>query len=287
MRTTRREKLASLGFLLPSLLGLLVFFIAPFAQIIRYALVNNPVANEFVGIENFTTLLHNHAFKLAARNTLRFSFVALPLSVILSLLLATALETKIPGKSRFRTFFLSPMLVPIASIVLVWRVVFDYNGSINSLLQLFGGAPIDWLKSGYSLFVIVLLFLWKTLGYNMILFTAALANVPKSLLEAAAVDGVSPARRFFTIKLRSISPAIFSVTILSLISSFKVFREVYLLTGNYPYDLYMIQHFMNNTFRSLDYQKLSAAALVMAAVIAVIIGAMFIIESRFGRDMEQ
>ena len=135
--------------------------------------------------------------------------------------------------------------------------------------------------------MVLLLFLWKNLGYNMILFMSGLANIPKELLEVASVEGASPFYKFFNIKLRYLSPTVLFVTILSLINSFKVFREVYLLTGDYPYEsLYMLQHFMNNTFRALDYQKLSAAAVVMALVMVVIIALLFWIEDAFGKDVE-
>jgi multiple sugar transport system permease protein len=122
----------------------------------------------------------------------------------------------------------------------------------------------------------------------MILFMAALGNIPREQIEAAAVDGAGPVRRFFAIKLRYLSPSILFVTILSLINSFKIFREVYLLAGNYPYDrLYLLQHYMNNIFGALDYQRLSAAAVIMALVMVVIIGGLFIAEDRFGKDVEQ
>lgn len=121
----------------------------------------------------------------------------------------------------------------------------------------------------------------------MILFMAALNNIPKELMEVADAEGASPAYKFFSLKLRYLSPTILFVTILSLISSFKVFREVYLLTGDYPYEgLYMLQHFMNNTFRSLDYQKLSSAAVLMAIVMVIIIAILFVMEGRFGKDVE-
>ena len=165
--------------------------------------------------------------------------------------LALLLEARIPLKSQFRTFFLSPMMVPVASIILIWQVLFHYNGVINEFLQVFGADKIDWLKSDYCMVVIVVLFLWKNLGYNMILFMAALSNIPRELLEVAEVEGASAAYQFFHIKLRYLSPTVLFVTILSIINSFKVFREIYLLTGDYPYDgLYMLQHFMNNMFNS-------------------------------------
>ena len=180
------------------------------------------------------------------------------------------------------------MMVPVASVVLIWQVIFHYNGALNSLLSLFGADPIDWLKSSYSQLVIVLLFLWKNLGYDMILFMAALSGIPKEQLEAAEVDGAGPWKRFWKIKLRYISPSLLFVTILSLINSFKIFREVYLLTGKYPFEsLYMLQHFMNNTFLNIDYQKLSAAAIIMFTVMLIIIGVLFLIEAKFGKDVEQ
>ena len=178
-------------------------------------------------------------------------------------------------------------MVPIASIILVWQVLFHYNGTVNAFLERFGIDKIDFFKSDYCLIIIVLLFLWKNIGYNMILFMAALNNIPKELLEVAEVEGASKAYQFFHIKLRYLSPTVLFVTILSIINSFKVFREIYLLTGNYPYDsLYMLQHFMNNMFRQLDYQKLSAAAVLLAIVIVILIAILFAVENFFGKDVE-
>ena len=286
-KNRRRDFLTSLCFLLPSLLGVGVFFILPFGVVVYYSMIDGVSSKNFVFLENFVRLFDNSAFKMAARNTLKFSAMAVPLAVILAVVLALMLECRIPGKSQFRTFFLSPMMVPVASVVLIWQVLFNYNGTVNEFLMLFGAERIDWLQSEHSMVVVLLLFLWKNLGYNMILFMAGLANIPKELLEVANVEGASPAYKFFNIKLRYLSPTVLFVTILSLINSFKVFREVYLLTGDYPYEsLYMLQHFMNNTFRSLDYQKLSAAAVVMALVMVVLIALLFWIEDAFGKDVE-
>ena len=275
-------------FLAPSILGVAVFFVLPFITVVQYSLVDNPISNTYVGFENYKNLLKNPAFLMAAKNTLTFSVAAVTLAVLLSLGLALMLEAKIPAKSRLRTFFLSPLVVPTASVILIWQVVFSYNGSFNSIVELFGGQPIDWLKSEYSQIVILLMFLWKNLGYNMILFMAALSNIPRAQLEAAEVDGAGAVRRFFVIKLRYISPSLFFVILLSLINSFKIFREVYLLTGGYPFEsIYFLQHFMNNTFKSLDYQKLSAAAIIMSVVILVVILVIFLLEDRLGKDVEE
>ena len=286
-RRTRRLKMSSGAFIAPSFLGVMTFFILPFLVVIFYSLVDNPISANFVFLDNFKSILGNTSFKTAVRNTFTFAAVAVPLAVVLSLLLAIVLEAKLPFRSQFRTFFLSPMMVPVASIVLIWQVLFHYNGAVNEVLLKLGGSRIDWMKADYGLIVVVILFLWKNLGYNMILFMAALASIPKDILEVARLESATPLQTFFHIKVRYLSSSLLFVTIMSLINSFKIFREVYLLTGDYPYDsIYTLQHFMNNKFRSLDYQTLSAAAILMSLVMIVIIGILFIAENYFGKDVE-
>lgn len=283
----RKLKVGSGLYIAPSFLGVLMFFIIPFIVVIYYSLIDNPISGEFVFLDNYKNVASNYSFRTAVFNTLRFSAVAVPLAVVLSLMLAIVLESKLPFRSQFRTFFLSPMMVPVASVVLIWQVLFHYNGAVNDFLAIFGVAKIDWLKSQYSHVVIVILFLWKNLGYNMILFMAALASIPKDILEVARLESATPLQTFFYIKLRYLSSTILFVTIMSLINSFKVFREIYQLTGNHPFDtLYMLQHYMNNMFGSLDYQKLSSAAIMMSIVMVIIIGILFLVENRFGKDVE-
>ena len=188
-------------FLGPSLFGVLLFFVLPFGVVVYYSVIAGTLNHDFVFLDNFINILNNSAFLTAAKNTATFSAVAVPLAVVLSLCLALMLECRIPLKSQFRTFFLSPIMVPIASIILIWQVLFHYNGIANEFLAVFGVDKIDWLNSDYCQIVIVLLFLWKNLGYNMILFMAALANSPKELLEVADVEGASAAYKFFNIKL--------------------------------------------------------------------------------------
>ena len=283
----RGERVFSNICVMPSLIGVMIFFFIPFCIVIYYSLINNPVLKDFVGLQNYTKLFHNVAFTKAVKNTAFFSIVSVPLSVVLSLGLAMLLERKIPGKSIFRTFFLSPLMVPTASVVLVWQVLFHNHGTINQIIEHFGGNSIDWIKSPYGQVVIICMFLWKNLGYNMILFMSALCAIPRDIIEVADLEGASSWYKFVHIKLRYLSPTILFVFILSMINSFKIFREVYLLTGNYPQDkLYMLQHFMNNTFASLDYQKLSAAAVLFAAVMIVIIAVLLISENIFGKDAE-
>jgi len=288
------DKLYSGSFLAPSLIGVMIFFIIPFFVVIFYAFIDSPVGQNFVFFQNFQRVLGNFAFQTAARNTAMFSIVAVPLAVILALLLAVLLEQKIPLKSQLRTFFLSPMMVPVASIVLIWQVLFHRNGAVNEILLSISSAtgwfsfdPIDWFSSAHAQLPIVVLFLWRNLGYNMILFMAALNNIPRDLLEVASLEGGSGFFIFRTIKLRFLSPTILFVTILSVINSFKVFREVFLLAGSHPYgSLYTLQHYMNNMFHNLDYQSLAAAAIIMALVMIAIIGLIFIVENWYGKDVE-
>ncbi len=263
----KRVKRSSGLFIAPSFLGVMTFFVIPFMVIIYYAMVDNPISREFVFLDNFKNIIGNAAFRTAVSNTVKFAAMSVPLAVVLSLLLAILLESKIPFKSQFRTFFLTPMMVPVASVVLIWQVLFHYNGVANDMLTI--------------------LFLWKNLGYNMILFMAALSSIPKDILEVARMESASALQTFFHIKIRYLSSTILFVTIMSLINSFKVFREIYLLTGDYPVDsIYMLQTFMNNTFQRLDYQKLSSAAVLMSIAMVIIIGLLFIVENYFGKDVE-
>jgi len=293
------ETLYSGAFLAPSFIGVMVFFIGPFFIVGYYAFIDSPVGHNFVFFQNFERVLTNLSFQNATRHTVMFSALAVPLAVVLGLGLAILLEQKIPLKSQLRTFFLSPMMVPVASIVLIWQVLFHQNGAINDTLsniaastgwfsyERAAGQWIDWFYSRWAQLPIVVLFLWRNLGYNMILFMAALNNIPRDLLEVADIEGASPFYVFRKIKLRFLSPTILFVTILSVINSFKVFREVYLLTGSHPYGrLYLLQHFMNNMFESLDFQRLAAAALLMALAVGIIIGTLFVIEHWYGKDIE-
>lgn len=282
------EGLKAWSWLLPSIIGVAVFFVIPFCVVMYYSILDNPIFANIVWFDNFAKLMENTAFLRAVRNTAIFTALAVPLSVILSLWLALILNREIPGKSWLRTSLLCPMMVPIASVVLVWQVIFHYHGTLNQVIGIFGMEPVDWLKTNWAYLVLTVMFLWKTLGYNMILFMSGIAGIPQDILEVAQLEGAGSWYVFLHIKLRYLSPTILFVTILSIISSFKMFREVYLLTGDYPYEsIYLMQHFMNNTFNSLDYQKLSSAAVLLALAMIVLVGALFLIERAYGKDVEE
>ena len=220
-------------FVTPSLLGVAVFFVVPFVVVIRYAVTTRPVNGEFAGLENFRALLHNYAFQLAAKNTAILCLTAVPLRWPVPGPGPVA-EREIPLRSHLRTAFLSPLMVPVASVVLLWQVLFHQNGVINAFLTGWGLDPVDFFHSDWSRGMVLLLYLWKNLGYNMVLFTAGLAAVPKDLLDMAELEGASSLRKFFSIQLHYLGPTILFVTVLSFISAMKIFREVYLLTGATP-----------------------------------------------------
>ena len=167
VRPARRKRNAALHerrvtrlFLLPSLIGVAVFFVAPFGVVVYYSLIDNPISGEFAGLSNYVSLLKNIVFQRAARNTAVFSGIAVPLAVVLPLLFAILLMQKLPMKSVFRTVLISPLMVPIASIVLIWEVLFHNNGVVNEWITALGGTAVDWFKSDYSQVTIVLLYLW-------------------------------------------------------------------------------------------------------------------------------
>ena len=276
------------GWLMPSLLGVLLFFLLPFGIVIFYSLIDSVVTKKFVGLKNFTELLGNEAFLLAVKNTLLFTLTAIPLSMLLALLLALLLERAVPAKSILRTFFLTPMMVPAASVVVVWQALFHDKGFVNSVLETLHLESVPWLSSGYGMTVLVLIFVWKTMGYNMVLMMAGLSGIPVDYLEMAKQEGASAWWQFLHIKLRYLFPTLFFILLYDIICSFKVFREVYLLTGDYPCEeLYLLQHFMNNTFESANYQKLSAAAFLLALVMLITVGILFFIEQKKGKELEE
>ncbi len=292
-RLHRKRKMLDWGvftaYLFPSLAGVLLFFFLPLLMLLKTSFQKSSTNTDFVGFDNYARVLTNKAFKDASINTLKFAVVAVPLAIVLALLVALLLNSGMPGKSIFRSILLNPMMVPVASIVLIWQVFFSYNGVVNGwLASLFHIDKIDWLKSSYAQVVILVMFIWKNLGYNMVLFLAALNNIPAEVIESAKMDGAGPVKRFFSIKMHYLSSTIFFVGIMSLINSFKIFREVYLLTGDYPFDtLYMLQHYMNNAFRHLDYSKLSSGAIIMCIVMIIIVGFLFFAEAKFGGDIEE
>lgn len=271
MRRRAWERRTALLFLAPSLAGVLVFVLIPFGDAVRRSFCE-PMSGDFVGLVNYEAVLRNEAFQLAVGNTFRFVLLCIPLLVVFSLFIALMLRASRARTSLLKTTFLIPMAIPVASVVLVWQVLFHENGILSGLVELLGGQRIDWMSTDWAFYVLVLSYLWRNAGYDMILWQAGLSEISPSLYEAAEVDGAGGLRIFRHITLPALLPTLFTITVLSLLNSFKVFREAYLIAGDYPHEsIYMLQHLFNNWFTSLDVQKLCAAAVLVALFIFALI----------------
>lgn len=253
-------------FLLPNLLGVAVFALVPMLEVLVGAF-RSAIGGKWVGLQNFRTVVENRAFRLAAWNTGRFMVVCIPLLLCLSLLLALGLR-RVWGGRQLRGAFLLPMAVPAASVVLVWKLLFHQNGLLNAFAQGFHLQTVNWMGSGASFWMLVISYLWKNLGYTVVLWTAALGAVPDSIYEAARVDGANDMQSFFYMTLPNLKGYAYSIGVLSLLNSFKVFREAWLVAGDYPQErMYLVQHLYNNWFRDLDYDKIAAASVLVSVVV--------------------
>ncbi|MFF2912814.1 carbohydrate ABC transporter permease [Paenibacillus sp. NPDC057934] len=284
-RLARRELLAAVGFLAPSLCGFSLFYLIPFGQSVMNSFQDR-IGGSFT-LSNYKELFFSTSFQKAMTNTFWFTTISVPILVVVSLLLALLLNQRVLIRNWIRTAYVLPLVVPVASIVLVWQILFDWNGTLNAVLQHFGYSRHDWMKSDWAGFVIVLVYVWKNIGYNVILFLAGLQNIPDQYYEIANLEGAGPIRRLFGITLTYLTPTTFLVVLMSVLNSFKVFRETYLVAGAYPHDrIYMMQHYMNNMFLSLDIQKVSSAAVLMALCIMVLMLILFRTEQVFRSYME-
>lgn len=284
----KAEILAGCLFLLPSLAGVLVFFLLPFLGGFYYAVVDNPVDGRFVGLKNFADLFGNEAFRKAAANSVLFTALCVPLNMGISLLLAILIKRVGKSSLTFQRFFIFPLVIPVASVAFFWQIIFEHNGFLNNLLNSYGFAPVDWMKTGWSMAIVIIVYLWKYAGYNVVLFLAALSGIPDEYYESADIDGANSFQQFFHITLVYLIPALFLVFIISIINSLKVFRETYLIAGKYPHDsIYMLQHYMNNMFIALDYQKLTSVAYLMAAFITILVFVFFTCQKKITSNFTQ
>ena len=267
-----RREIIAISFLLPHMLGVLYFFLLPMVQVLLRSF-QSAVGGRWVGLQNYRTVFQNTAFALAASNTARFIAVCVPILVGLSLILTVAVQSlPLVGKT-IRSAFLLPMAIPAASVVLVWKALFHDNGLVNHALLDTGMGTIPWMDSGAAFWMLVLSYLWKNLGYTMVLWAAGLSAIPESCYEAAQVDGASSWQIFFRITLPNLRGTGYIIVVLSVLNSFKVFREAWLVAGDYPDEsMYLMQHLYNNWFRELDFDKIAAASVICSAVIFLLIG---------------
>lgn len=271
MRKKYKKGYKGLLFIIPSFAGVLVFWLIPYADVIRRSFYS-AVSGEFTGMKNYKTIFENQAFQLAGANTLRFFAVCIPILVLLSLTIAVLLTKQKKFMQGMKTMFLLPMAIPVASVVLLWRLLFHSHGLLNHLLKLLSVPTVDWMNTGASFYVLVVSYLWRNLGYDIVLWVAGLTSIPDALYEAAQVDGAGEWKCFTRITLPNLMPSLFTIVVLSLLNGFKVFREAYLVAGDYPQEkMYLLQHLFNNWYRDLALDKMSAAAVVTGGIILILI----------------
>jgi len=276
-----KKPFTGLLFLAPGLTGFCVFFIWPFCVSVYYSLLSRPVNGVFTGLKNYADMLENVAYLKGLTNTVRFIGVSVPLNMALSLVIALMIRNLARRKELFTLIFLIPLVIPSGSTVTFWKTLLAKDGVLNGILYANGMDAINWLDSGFAFWVIVLIFTWKNLGFNMVLFISGLSSIPSEYYEAARVDGANPAQAFFRITLPHLAASAVLVLILSIVNSFKVFKEIYLITESYPHEsIYTLQHFMNNMFASLNYPKLTTATTILVAMIAALTQGLLRLERR-------
>ncbi|MDD3336115.1 MAG: sugar ABC transporter permease [Eubacteriales bacterium] len=259
-------------YLLPGMIGLLAFYVVPFLWGIWFSLTDGTINNNFVGFANYLRVWQNEVFRLGLKNTLELSLLCAPAIFILSFLLASLLRKRVAGDSFFRNALLMPYLMPSSAILIIWLLLFDYGGVVNRLVVALGFPRIFWLEGSALRIPIVLLYIWKNLGFSVVIFTAALQAVPEALYEYASLEGAGYLRREISITLPQILPTAFLVLVLAIVNAFKIFKEVYFIGGSYPDEsIYTLQHYMNNKFSKLDYQDVTTAAYSFAVIVVVLI----------------
>lgn len=263
-------------FLLPGLAGLMVFYLVPFIGGIYYSLTDGTINNAFVKFANYERVWQNEVFRLGLKNTMELSLICAPLIFVLSFILAAMLKTLKDKSAPFRNILLMPYLMPSSALLIVWLLLFDYGGVINRICEALGAGRVLWLESEALRAPIVLLYIWKNVGFSVVIFSAALQALPEPYYEFASLEGANAVQKELKITLPLILPTAFLVFVLAWVNAFKIFKEVYFIGGAYPQDaVYTLQHFMNNKFAKLDYQDVTTAAYSFAVIVLVLFGVMY------------
>lgn len=264
-------------FLLPGGLGLMFFYIVPFIGGVYYSLTDGSYRNAFVGMDNYVAIWKNQMFVLGLKNTMELSLICAPLVWVLSFAIASLLNRLRPRGAFFRNSVLLPYLMPSSAMLLIWLVIFDYGGVVNRLATAMGFERVIWLQGSALRVPVVLLFVWKNLGFAVIIFLAALQAIPEPLYEYARLEGAGFWRQTFGITLPMIVPTAFLIIILEWINAFKIFKEVYFIGGAYPDEsVYTLQNYMNNMYGKLNYQNVTTAAYSFALIVFALFGALFL-----------
>ncbi len=236
-RQARIEFFAAILFLLPNFIGFAMFLIGPaigsfFIALSEWRLLDEPT---FVGLQNFRDLLGDSRFWTTLRNTAYFVFVRVPANTVISLLLAVFLNQKIKGRNVYRGIIFLPVVISIVAVAVMWRPLVESRGLLNYTLAAVGLSPIPWITSTrYAMPTIIMIAVWKDIGYFMVIFLAGLQAIPSMYYESARIDGASAVQQFRHITLPLVSPTTFFVVVVMMIFSFQIFDLTTVLTGGGP-----------------------------------------------------
>ncbi|EOS72613.1 hypothetical protein C819_04250 [Lachnospiraceae bacterium 10-1] len=272
-----KENRAFFLFLAPSLLGVVIFVVLPFLDVFKRSFTT-AVTGQFRGIENYKIIFTNQAFHLAVKNTLYFTAVCIPLLVITGFLIALPLS-RLKSAGTIKSLYLFPLAMPVATIVMVWKMLFYKQGIFNLALTslgewtgLWGEIHTDYLGTGAAFWVLVCSYIWKNTGYTIVLWLAGILGIPTEILDAARVDGAGNFQRVWYVVLPNLKGSLYTIVILSFLNSFKIYREAYLVAGSYPHQsIYLLQHLFNNWFVNLEFDKMAAAAICTGGFLFVVI----------------
>ena len=248
--------------LLPSFLGITVFFLVPFVRVLYYSVISDQFRRKFVWFDNYVETITNEFFQLAMKNSLLLIVAGVPALILLALLLSLVLSFGLKKFPFLRDAFVFPMFVPTAAIVLVWQQFFH---GLDSVLPVY------------------LLFIWKNLGICVILLTSAFTTLNPEIYEAARMDGAKSFTIHTKLSIPMTAPTIFFTVLLSIMNSFRIFKESYLYYGSkYPPDYgYTLQFYLNNNFLKFDYQKLASSSVLTAFLVLILVAAGFSLQRRY------
>ena len=259
-----RKKDKMYPFIVPGFIGVMIFIVLPLADVFISSFRRGGQGS-FGGLTNYSVVLDNQAFRLAAGNSLLFELVGVPLLIVVSLVVAIEVYEMKGNIVKFA--FLIPLAIPSNSLAVVWKILFAENGIVNGLITKLGGTPISFFDGRTVFRLFVGTFVFKNIGYNMLIWLAGLSAIPTEIYEAAKVDGAGRFTRMLRITLPNMKRSFFIVAMLSVVNSLKIFREQYLMAGGYPDTaIYQLQHVFNNWFEKLELGKLTAGAVMTAGV---------------------
>lgn len=256
-------------FVLPGFAGILIFYVLPFGESLYYAVTSGVANREFAGLYNFRELIGNPSFQLAVSNT--FLFMGIGVAVLMPLSLVAGYMLAGRSYKGILTMLLLPMVLPPASFLPGVREIFREGGMFDSFLYMLGLPHTDYLQEwafGILLFVYVI----RNIGFLTIILQGAIAQIPIEFSELYRMEKKIGVGYLTRVVVPLIRPAFSFSLLLAVMGSLKIFRETWLLYGNFPpLNVYMLQYFMNNNFQKLNYQRLSGAAVLVVAVLTVLI----------------